>query len=234
MPIFRLDKRVLTFPPPHLADSSGLLAVGGDFEPERLLRAYAAGIFPWSEYAGQPLWYSPDPRLVLTTDGLHVRRSLAKILRRGDYEVRLDTAFDQVVARCAAAPRPGQTGTWITPRYVASLKALHAMGFAHSAEAWRDGELVGGLYGLSIGAAFFGESMFTVAPNASKVAFVTLVRQLAAWDIDLIDCQVATSHLRSFGAEEWSRDRFLAALAEAVAAPTRVGSWALTVSAAAR
>ena len=234
MPIYRLDKTVIAFPPPHHADPSGLLAVGGDFRPERMLLAYASGIFPWSEYSGQPLWYSPDPRLVLTPDTLHVRRSLAKIMRRGDYEVRLDTAFDEVIAGCAAAPRPGQDGTWISRRYRVSMSALHQAGWAHSAEAWQEGRLVGGLYGLSIGRAFFGESMFAAAPNASKVAFATLVRQLGEWGIDLVDCQVETPHLRSFGADEWPRARFLHALGERVAAPSRLGPWTLTVENAPR
>lgn len=230
MPIYRLDKAVIAFPPPHHADSSGLLAVGGDFRPERMLLAYASGIFPWSEYGGQPLWYSPDPRMILTPETLHIRRSLAKIMRRGDYEVKLDSAFEAVIAACAGAPRPGQDGTWITRRYREAMSALHNAGWAHSAEAWQDGRLVGGLYGLSIGRAFFGESMFAAAPNASKVAFVTLVQQLGEWGIDLVDCQVETPHLRSFGAEEWPRARFLHALGERVAGPTRLGPWTLTVA----
>jgi len=229
MPIFRLDKAALFFPPPALAEPGGLLAVGGDFRPERLLLAYSMGIFPWSEYRGQPLWYSPDPRLVLTPDGLRVQRSLAKILRRGDFEVRLDTAFADVVDACAAAPRPGQDGTWISPRYRRAFLALHARGLAHSAEAWRDGVLLGGVYGLCLGGAFFGESMFARASNASKVAFVTLVRELEARGIGLIDCQVETEHLRRFGAVEWPRDRFLRALSAVLGEPTHVGPWALTV-----
>lgn len=228
MPVYRLDKRVMAFPRPEEADETGLLAVGGDFHPERMLLAYTQGIFPWSEYRGQPLWYSPDPRLVLTPELLDVRRSLAKILRRGDYEVRLDTAFAAVLEGCASTPRPDQDGTWISPRYTQTMLALHRAGLAHSAESWRDGRLVGGLYGLSIGHVFFGESMFAHAPDASKVAFVTLVRQLAAWGIDLVDCQVETPHLRTFGAENWPRSRFLAALADRVSQPTRFGPWALT------
>ncbi len=231
MPVYRLDDESLAFPPPSEAEEGGLLAIGGDFRTERMIVAYSMGIFPWSEYGGKPLWYSPDPRLVLTPSALHVGRSLRKILRRGDYEVTLDQAFPEVLERCRSAPRPGQDGTWITSAYMDAYLHLHTLGLAHSAEAWRDGELVGGLYGMSLGGAFFGESMFARAPNASKVAFVTLVRQLEAWGITLIDCQVETEHLSRFGAEEWPRARFLDALASAIAAPTRAGRWQLTADA---
>jgi leucyl/phenylalanyl-tRNA--protein transferase len=225
--IFRLDDRIV-FPRPELAEPSGLLAVGGDLEPERLVLAYALGIFPWYS-EGQPiLWHSPDPRMVLRSSEIHVGRSLAKAMRRPGYEVRLDTAFAEVIERCARVPRPGQTGTWITADMVAAYVELHERGIAHSAEAFLDGKLVGGLYGVSLGAAFFGESMFATAPDASKVAFVTLVQQLARWGIELVDCQVRTDHLARFGAKEWPRSRFLAALQEALATPTRVGAWRLT------
>ncbi|PIE19346.1 MAG: leucyl/phenylalanyl-tRNA--protein transferase [Proteobacteria bacterium] len=229
MPVYRLDDNSLGFPPPSEADENGLLAIGGDFRPERMIAAYSMGIFPWSEYLGAPLWYSPDPRMVLTTDALHVGRSLKKILRRGDYEITLDAAFADVVQRCRDVPRPGQQGTWITSGYVTSMLRLHELGVAHSAEAWRDGELAGGLYGLCLGRVFFGESMFARAPNASKVAFVHLVRQLEAWEIDLIDCQMETPHLRRFGAVSWRRARFVDALAERVHAPTVGGPWRLTI-----
>jgi leucyl/phenylalanyl-tRNA--protein transferase len=225
--IFRLDDR-LVFPRPELAEPSGLLAVGGDLKAERLVLAYALGIFPWYS-EGQPiLWHSPDPRMVLRSSKIHVGRSLVKAMRRAPYEVRLDTAFAEVVERCARVPRPGQGGTWITPEMIAAYVELHERGVAHSAEAFLHGELVGGLYGVSLGAAFFGESMFATAPDASKVAFVTLVQQLARWGIDLVDCQVRTDHLARFGATEWPRSRFLAALEEALATPTRVGAWQLT------
>jgi leucyl/phenylalanyl-tRNA--protein transferase len=224
--IFRLDERIV-FPRPELAEPGGLLAVGGDLRPERLVLAYALGIFPWYS-EGQPiLWHSPDPRMVLLASEVHVGRSLAKTMRRGPYEVRLDTAFTDVIERCASAPRPGQDGTWITAEMMDAYADLHRHGVAHSAEAFADGVLVGGLYGVSLGAAFFGESMFSHAPDASKVAFVTLVRQLARWGIELIDCQVKTHHLARFGASEWPRSRFLAALEAALAKPTRAGAWRL-------
>lgn len=223
MPIFRLDHR-LTFPPVEYAED-GLLAVGGDLRPERLLLAYRSGIFPWYS-EGQPiLWHSPDPRMVLVAADLEVPRSLRKTVRRQPYRVSLDTAFGKVVAACASVERPGQSGTWITPEMQAAYRELHRRGFAHSVEAWQDRRLVGGLYGVSLGAAFFGESMFALAPDASKVAFVRLVEQLVRWGIGLVDCQVHTDHLARFGAVEWPRRRYLAALKKALAAPTRMGPW---------
>ena len=226
MPIFRLDKR-LAFPPPHLADDNGILAVGGDLAPERLLLAYSIGIFPWYSEDLPIIWHSPDPRMVLTPELLHVPRSLRKAMRKRPYEIRLDTAFARVIEACASAPREDQDGTWITDEMRDAYIELHRLGLAHSAEAWRDGELVGGLYGVSLGGAFFGESMFAHAPDASKIAFITLARQLDAWDIGLIDCQVYTEHLARFGAEEWPRERFLDVLARALDQPTRVGPWQL-------
>jgi leucyl/phenylalanyl-tRNA--protein transferase len=225
MPVYRLDER-LVFPPPEEAED-GLLAVGGDLRPERLLLAYARGIFPWYGEGLPILWHSPDPRMVLTADRLIVNRSLAKTIRRGRYRVELDRAFADVVRACAAVPRPGQDGTWITEDMIAAYVRLHELGYAHSAEAWEGDALVGGIYGVSLGGAFFGESMFAHRPDASKVAFVTLVEQLARWGIDLIDCQVHTDHLERFGAVEWPRPRFLAALARALEHPTRKGAWAL-------
>lgn len=226
MPVFRLNAR-LAFPPPELADESGLLAVGGDLRPERLLLAYSLGIFPWYSEGLPILWYSPDPRLVLESGELVVSRSLKKTLRRGRYRVTLDTAFDRVIRACADAPRPGQHGTWITEDMVRAYGRLHELGYAHSAEAWHGEQLVGGLYGVSLGAGFFGESMFARAGDASKVAFVTLVEQLARWGIHLIDCQVHTEHLERFGAAEWPRERFLRSLAGALEKPTRSGRWRL-------
>jgi leucyl/phenylalanyl-tRNA--protein transferase len=225
-PVYRLG-RALAFPDPRESHASGLLAVGGDLSCERLLLAYSRGIFPWYSEGDPILWHSPDPRMVLRPDALHVPRSLERRLRRGDYEVRLDAAFADVVRGCADAPRPDQPGTWITPEMRDAYCALHAEGFAHSAEAWQDGRLVGGLYGVSLGAAFFGESMYATRPDASKVAFVTLVRQLSSWGFDLIDCQVHTEHLARFGAEPWPRRRFLDALAHSLAHETRRGAWRL-------
>ncbi len=214
------------FPDPREADAEGLVACGGSLDPGRVLAAYAQGIFPWPYDETTPLlWFSPDPRMVLRPDDLHMSRSLQKVIARHTYEVRYDTAFGEVIRRCAAVRRPGQRGTWITGEMVRAYERLHAMGFAHSAEAWSEGKLAGGLYGVSLGAAFFGESMFTLRPNASKVAFVHLVRRLQAWAFQLVDCQVYTGHLARFGAAPWPRARFLDALARALAAPTRQGPW---------
>ncbi len=224
MPIFRLDARLL-FPKPELAEPDGLLAVGGDLSPRRLLLGYSIGVFPWYS-DGQPiLWHSPDPRFVLEAKRAHVPRSLEKRVRRGDYEIRWDTAFDDVVRACAETPRPNQSGTWIDTDMAVAYGRLHELGYAHSIEAWKDDELVGGLYGVSIGGVFFGESMFAHAPDASKVAFAALISRLVEWEIDLVDCQVRTEHLARFGADDWPRERFLEALQKALEAPTRKGSW---------
>jgi leucyl/phenylalanyl-tRNA---protein transferase len=224
MPVFRLDER-LVFPPAERADESGLLAVGGDLRPERLVLAYSLGIFPWYS-RGQPiLWHSPDPRMVLLADELHVPDSLRKTLRRAPYRLTLDTAFAAVIEGCARVPRPGQHGTWITPAMRKAYLELHRRGLAHSAEAWSGDRLVGGLYGVGLGAAFFGESMFAQAPDASKIAFVTLVAQLRRWGIWLVDCQVHTDHLARFGAREWPRADYLTALREALKKPTRACPW---------
>jgi leucyl/phenylalanyl-tRNA--protein transferase len=214
------------FPDPNQTDADGLVAYGGDLSPQRLLAAYAQGIFPWPYHEGWPiLWYSPDPRLVLLPSELHISRSLRKTLNKGVFEVRFDTAFAQVIHVCATAQRPNQQGTWITADMLQAYCVLHTLGFAHSVEAWADGELVGGLYGVSLGTAFFGESMFTHRAEASKVAFVGLVQQLRAWDFCFVDCQVYTPHLARFGAVEWPRKRFLQALKKALRVPTRQGRW---------
>ena len=223
MPVFLLDER-LAFPPVDAAEN-GLLAVGGDLRPERLLLAYSRGIFPWYE-EGQPiLWHSPDPRMVLLPEELRIPRSLGKILRRGDYRLTLDTVFHRVIEACAETPRPRQDSTWITPEMMGAYNELHRRGLAHSVEAWRKGALAGGLYGVSLGAAFFGESMFAWQPDASKAAFATLVRQLEAWGFGFVDCQVHTPHLARFGAREWPRRQYLAALKAALRRPTRQGRW---------
>jgi leucyl/phenylalanyl-tRNA--protein transferase len=188
----------------------GLVAIGGDLTPRRVLAGYAQGIFPWPLLGekGPVLWCSPDPRFVLFPEELHVSRSLRRTLRRRTFEVRYDTAFDRVVAECARSPRPGQRGTWITGEMRRVYVELHERGFAHSVESWREGELVGGLYGLALGGVFFGESMFARASEASKVAFVDLVERLRGWDFCVIDCQQRTAHLERFGAREVSRERF--------------------------
>lgn len=224
MPVYRLGESI-AFPRPEDADASGLLAVGGDLRPERLLLAYAMGIFPWYDASQPILWHSPDPRLVLVPTDLAVSRSLRRVLRRGDHRVTLDTAFGDVIHACAEVPRKGEVGTWITNDMIAAYCRLHELGFAHSAETWRAGELVGGLYGVSLGGCFFGESMFARRSDASKVAFVHLVRQLEAWGFDFLDCQARTPTTEALGASEWPRDHFLDDLAEALSAPTRRGPW---------
>ena len=232
MPVFRLDDR-LVFPPVHLAED-GLLALGGDLRPERLLLGYTQGIFPWYAENLPILWHSPDPRMVMTTKDLVIQKSLRKALKKRPYEIKMDTAFVRVLEGCATVPRPGQTGTWLIPEMVDAYTKLHELGFAHSIEAWTpDGELAGGLYGVSLGGAFFGESMFARGPDASKIAFVACVRQLEAWGITLIDCQVHTDHLERFGAHEVSRQDYLELLRVALDAPTKRGKWTIEIDQAA-
>lgn len=198
-----------SFPPLEKAldDPNGLLAVGGDLSPQRLIEAYRSGIFPWFNEDEPIFWWSPDPRMVLFPEELRISRSLRKTLHKDCYQIRADTAFTQVMQACAA-PRKGQSGTWIHPEMIAAYTALHGMGLAHSVETWIDGELVGGLYGVALGKVFFGESMFSRSTDASKIAFVHLVKQLQYWEFGLIDCQVKTHHLASLGAREISRASF--------------------------
>ena len=216
------------FPPldEALADPNGLLAASAELTPERLLEAYRHGVFPWYS-EGQPvLWWSPDPRMVLFVDELRVSRSLRKVVRSGRFEMRVDTAFRQVMEGCALAPRPGQLGTWITPQVIDAYTRLHRSGHAHSIEAWQDGELVGGLYGVTIGRMFYGESMYAQAPDASKVALVHLVGLLRSNGMPLVDCQQETQHLARFGARPISRVEFarhLHALVNSPAPPA--GAW---------
>jgi leucyl/phenylalanyl-tRNA--protein transferase len=226
VPLFRLPREIV-FPDPRLAEPDGLLAVGGDLGVERLLTAYAAGVFPWYGPDSPILWWSPDPRLVLVPERLHVPRSLERTRRRGTYRVTCDTAFERVIRACAETGRPGQEGTWITEAMIRAYLRLHHEGFAHSFEAWEGEALAGGLYGVSLGAAFFGESMFARRPDASKLAFVASVEFLQLRGIRLVDCQVRTDHLVRFGAEEWPRERFLEALEQALVVPTQRGAWAL-------
>ena len=197
------------FPDPSnaLEEPEGLLAVGGDLSPERILAAYHRGIFPWFNPGDPILWWSPSPRTVVYPDQLHISKSLRKILRQGIYRVTFDNCFRAVMTACAA-PRAYANGTWISDDIIAGYSALHERGYAHSVEVWRDDELVGGLYGMALGRIFFGESMFSRADNASKVGFAHLVRQLHEWDFQLIDCQVANDHLFSLGAVEIPREEF--------------------------
>lgn len=205
----------LWFPPVGEALPDGLLALGGDLSPERLLLAYRSGIFPWFNADDPILWWSPDPRCVLFPEGLKVSRSMQQILKRDQFEFRVNTAFPEVIEGCSLAPRPGQDGTWITDSIREAYIALHRLGYAWSAEAWQDGELAGGLYGVQLGNAFFGESMFSRVSNASKFAFIRWVRLLQEKGITMIDCQLHTDHLESLGAEMIPREAFLELLGEA-------------------
>ena len=224
MPVYRLpDAHV--FPPPSHAEPDGLLAVGGDLHPRRLLLAYAHGIFPWYSEGEPILWFSPHARFVLPPDELKVGRSLKKRVKRGDYEVRLDTAFSAVIRACRETARPGQSGTWITDEMERAYGLLHHMGIAHSVEAWKNDQLVGGLYGVAVGRTFAGESMFAHASDASKVAFVWLVRQLQQWGFSLIDCQIHTNHLARFGARDMPRDDFFSVLQAGLEDGPAPGSW---------
>lgn len=211
MPVFRLSKTLL-FPSPEFAEDDGLLAVGGDLSPERLVMAYSQGIFPWFSPGDPILWWSPAPRLVLVPDEFHLPRRLARILRAKTFILTVDTAFAAVVAGCATASGRDTLGTWITTEMQQAYCTLHQFGFAHSIECWQDGQLVGGLYGVCLDHVFFGESMFARASNASKVALATLAQLARHYGIALIDCQMTTEHLLRFGARELSREAFQAEL----------------------
>jgi leucyl/phenylalanyl-tRNA--protein transferase len=217
-----------SFPPvaKALKTPNGLLCAGGDLSPDRILAAYARGIFPWYSEGDPILWWSPDPRMVLFPEELKVSRSLRRVVARGIFETRMDSAFPEVIRACAS-PRGGQAGTWIVPEMVAAYIRLHELGFAHSVESWKDGELVGGLYGLGLGPVFFGESMFSREPDASKVALVALVERLREHDCRVIDCQQATAHLASLGAREIPRKTFAQLLEESIQYPLRGERWSL-------
>lgn len=198
-----------------LHSPNGLLAAGGDLSVQRLLEAYRHGIFPWFNVGEPILWWSPDPRMVLVPDEFRVSRSLARTLRNTSYQVRCDTAFERVMRACAA-PRSEQQGTWIHENMIAAYGALHDMGYAHSVEVWMSGELAGGLYGVAIGRMFYGESMFSLANDASKIALAHLAKQLERWQFGMIDCQMSTAHLTSLGAREFPRSEFIARLQELI------------------
>ena len=214
------------FPAPSkaLTSPNGLLCAGGDLTVKRLVDAYRRGIFPWFSEGDPILWWSPDPRMVLFPEELKVSRSLRRVVARGVYDVRFDTSFRAVIEACAA-PRDGHKGTWILPEMVEAYVALHEAGFAHSAESWQDGRLVGGLYGIALGRVFFGESMFAHAPDASKAALVALVGRLRAQGCRVIDCQQATAHLASLGAREIPRREFAHLLAESIQYPLAGERW---------
>ena len=206
--MYRLTDALL-FPSPEQASAEGIVAVGGDLQPERVMLAYRKGIFPWFESDDFLLWWSPDPRMVLFPDRLKVSKSMRTVLRKKQFEVTFNKAFDQVVEDCAKVKRFGQNGTWITPGLMEVYSSLHTQGHAHSVEVWEEGSLVGGLYGIDLGTVFCGESMFSKSSNASKVALIFLVKELKKNKYELIDCQVPTQHLASMGAEPISRTEFL-------------------------
>jgi leucyl/phenylalanyl-tRNA--protein transferase len=215
----------LAFPNPLYASADGIVAYGGDLSPSRLMLAYRSGIFPWYGVNDPILWWSPDPRLILELDDLKVSRSLRKKIPR--FEIRFDTAFSQVIRGCAIAPRPGQKGSWIVPEIIEAYETLHALGYAHSVEAYENGVLVGGLYGVSVGGVFCGESMFSKVSDASKVAFAVLIEHLRDWGYAFVDCQVPTGHLKSLGAKEVPREIFLQRLDEAFVVTEEENHWKL-------
>ena len=224
MPVFQLSDTLL-FPPPALAREDGLLAVGGDLSVPRLLLAYQHGIFPWYSPGEPILWWSPDPRLVLFPAEFHLAKRLARTIRQQIFSITFDTAFAQVIKACGQTRRKEGQGTWLDEEMIRAYCELHDQGHAHSVECWQNGELVGGLYGVALGAVFFGESMFSLVPDSSKVALAGLVERLQGWDFELIDCQVGTGHLQRLGAREISGAEFSTRLAEAVAKPSRLGPW---------
>jgi len=224
MPIYRLVDEPI-FPPPDYADPSGLLAVGGDLSNERLLEAYRLGIFPWYSEDQPILWWSPDPRLILDLNDFKVSRSLRKTLKKEVFQVTFDRAFEEVIRACASVPREAQNGTWITDEMEKAYIKLHGLGYAHSVESWFGGKLAGGLYGVSLGKCFFGESMFHLKADASKVALATLVEKLKSWEFHFIDSQMTTEHMLSLGAKELPRRIFLKRLQLALRYPTRRWRW---------
>lgn len=225
MPVFLLSPDSTEFPPARLANPDGLLAVGGDLSFERLLAAYSRGIFPWYNSETPILWWSPDPRCVLFPKKLHLPRSLKKTLRYGRFEFTVNRAFAEVIEHCAATPRPGQGDTWITPEMIAAYVVMHQQGKAHSVEVWENGELAGGLYGVALGRAFFGESMFYLRPDASKAAVAWLVPRLDELGFQIMDCQQETPHMLRFGAELVDRAVFLRIVSRAVEAGEATEFW---------
>jgi leucyl/phenylalanyl-tRNA--protein transferase len=226
VPVFRLPDK-LVFPPTNLAEENGLLAIGGDLSEARLLLAYSLGIFPWYSENDPILWWSPDPRLILLPPEVRISRSLKQTINRGVFKIAMDTAFEEVITSCATVHYKKAADTWITDEMISAYVQLHKSGYAHSVEAWSDGELAGGLYGISLGSAFFGESMFARKSNASKAAFAALVEQLTKWKFTLIDCQITTAHLKSFGAMDVPRRNFMKMLKTALKRATKKGIWKL-------
>jgi leucyl/phenylalanyl-tRNA--protein transferase len=228
VPVFLLSDTI-EFPTPHLASEDGLLAVGGDLSQERLLLAYRMGIFPWFSNNEPILWWSPDPRLVLYPHEIKISKTLRKIIKKDVFKVSMDLAFNEVINQCAQVRVQKNEGTWIVRDMIDAYCNLHEAGFAHSVEVWHQGDLAGGLYGVSLGKCFFGESMFTRFSNASNVGLVKLVEHLKELSFDMIDCQVPTEHLTRFGARQIPRIRFLNQLEKSLKAPTREGKWRFSI-----
>lgn len=223
MPVYLLNKEI-AFPPPDHATEEGILAVGGDLSPERLIEAYRNGIFPWYSREDPIIWWSPDPRFVVFPDSVRISRSMRKILKRKEFTITFDNCFKEVIDNCSA-PRKGEPGTWITSEMREAYLRLHSIGLAHSVEAWQDGKLAGGLYGVSLGKNFFGESMFTKVSNASKAAFFTLAQFLRENSFNIIDCQIYTPHLAGLGAVEIERKLFIEIIQSSPLDDTITGSW---------
>jgi leucyl/phenylalanyl-tRNA--protein transferase len=224
MPVFQLTDK-LTFPPAELAEKNGLLAIGGDLSPERLLLAYRNGIFPWYSEGDPILWWSPSPRLVIFPNEFKIPKRLSRLMRQKSFTVTMDLAFRQIITACARTDNRQEKGTWITYDMLEAYCTLHDMGYAHSVECWLDSELAGGLYGISLGGIFFGESMFSKQPNSSKIALVHLMQKLQEWNFDLIDCQMRTEHLMQFGAREIPGNHFQKLLGNNIARPDQKGKW---------
>ena len=224
MAVYQLPNEIV-FPHPSLANDDGLLAIGGDLSPERLLTAYANGIFPWYSEDDPILWWSPNPRCVLFPKEFKPAKSLRLLKNKNIFECRFDCNFEAVIQNCASSKRPDQPGTWISPEIKNAYTHLHQLGYAHSVETYLDGKLVGGLYGVAIGKVFFGESMFFTVSNASKLAFLNLIEKLKEWDFEIVDNQMTTPHLLSLGATEISRDSFLEIIQAATIKNHRVGKW---------
>ena len=224
MPVYSLTDELI-FPDPELANEIGLIAIGGDLSPERILLAYSMGIFPWYSEDDPIMWWSPDPRMVLIPETLKVSKSLRQTINNKGFEIKFDTQFEKVISICSKTPRKNQDGTWITKAMKQAYMHLHELGYAHSVETYFEGELVGGLYGISLGKAFFGESMFFAKRDASKIALYFLVQKLIEWDFHFIDTQVETNHLKSMGAQIVSRHEFLILLNRALNYSTIKGKW---------
>ncbi len=224
MSVFKLSSK-LEFPPPHLAESNGLLCVGGDLSIERLLLAYSNGIFPWYSDDEPILWWSPDPRLVIYPDNIKISKSLQKKINKKTFRITMDTSFEDVIYACADTRTENYQETWLVNEMILAYIKLHNEGFAHSVECWKDGKLAGGLYGLSLGRCFFGESMFTYVTDASKIALAALSNYLSKLKFDFIDCQITSDHLISMGGFEISRKNFLNQLKLSLQKPSITGVW---------